>query len=95
MSTAAWASWLDRLENARGQESMISAKVRAGNVAAIGTSVFALQQSTSRLKRDFEQLLRSTTSSVYVFYCNVLCEDWLSCGELMVEMWMNAFFRAV
>lgn len=96
MSAAAWASWLDRLENARGQENMISAKVRAGNVAAIGTSVFALQQSTSRLKRDFEQLLRSTTSSVYVFCCcNVLCEDCLSCEELMVEMWMNAFFRAV
>ncbi|GAB9469205.1 hypothetical protein Gpo141_00006490 [Globisporangium polare] len=64
MSAAAWASWLDRLENARGQENMISAKVRAGNVAAVGTSVFALQQSTPRLKRDFEQLLRSTTSSV-------------------------------
>lgn len=71
MSAAAWASWLDRLENARGQENMISAKVRAGNVAAVGTSVFALQQSTSRLKRDFEQLLRSTTSSVYV-HCKLL-----------------------
>uniref|UniRef100_K3WQ79 t-SNARE coiled-coil homology domain-containing protein n=1 Tax=Globisporangium ultimum (strain ATCC 200006 / CBS 805.95 / DAOM BR144) TaxID=431595 RepID=K3WQ79_GLOUD len=64
MSSAAWASWLDRLENARGQETMIAAKIRAGNVAAIGTSVFALQQSTSRLKRDFEQLMRSTTSNV-------------------------------
>lgn len=66
MSAAAWASWLDRLENARAQENMIAAKVRAGNVAAIGTSVFALQQSTARLKRDFEQLLRSTTSIVCV-----------------------------
>ncbi|KAF1332155.1 hypothetical protein FI667_g3783, partial [Globisporangium splendens] len=64
MSAAAWASWLDRLENARGQETMIAAKIRAGNVAAIGTSVFALQQSTSRLKRDFEQLARSTASNV-------------------------------
>lgn len=80
MSAAAWASWLDRLENARAQENMISAKVRAGNVAAVSTSVFALQQSTTRLKRDFDQLLRSTTSSVYVTF---LCV-YNMCGKITI-----------
>lgn len=85
MSAATWASWLDRLENARAQESMIAAKVRAGNVAAIGTSVFALQQSTSRLKRDFEQLQRTTTISVYVSTrgCMALETSRMACRRLM------------
>ncbi|TMW68671.1 hypothetical protein Poli38472_006139 [Pythium oligandrum] len=64
MSTTAWASWLDRLEGARSQENAIAQKIRAGNVGAIGTSVFALQQTASRLKRDFDQLKRSSASSV-------------------------------
>ncbi|KUF85588.1 hypothetical protein AM587_10010539 [Phytophthora nicotianae] len=64
MSAKAWASWLDRLESARGQEQVLSSKIRTGNSGAIGTSVFALQQSVSRLKRDFDQLKRSS-SSVY------------------------------
>jgi hypothetical protein len=65
MSATAWASWLDRLESARGQEQVLSSKIRTGNSGAIGTSVFALQQSVSRLKRDFDQLKRSS-GSVYV-----------------------------
>ncbi|DBA03142.1 TPA: hypothetical protein N0F65_003862 [Lagenidium giganteum] len=64
MSASGWASWLDRLENARSQESMISAKLRSGNTATVGTSVFALQQSVTRLKREFEQLKRSAGASV-------------------------------
>ncbi|CAH0517800.1 unnamed protein product [Peronospora belbahrii] len=62
MSSVAWASWLDRLENARSQEQVLSSKTRTGNTSVIGTSVFALQQSVSRLKRDFEQLKRSSNS---------------------------------
>ncbi|KAG3036149.1 hypothetical protein JG687_00000037 [Phytophthora cactorum] len=62
MSATAWASWLDRLESARGQEQVLSSKIRTGNSGAIGTSVFALQQSVSRLKRDFDQLKRSSSS---------------------------------
>ncbi|ETI31161.1 hypothetical protein F441_21756 [Phytophthora nicotianae CJ01A1] len=62
MSAKAWASWLDRLESARGQEQVLSSKIRTGNSGAIGTSVFALQQSVSRLKRDFDQLKRSSSS---------------------------------
>ncbi|KAG1700319.1 hypothetical protein DVH05_012120 [Phytophthora capsici] len=62
MSTTAWASWLDRLENARSQEQVLSSKIRTGNSGSIGTSVFALQQSVSRLKRDFDQLKRSSSS---------------------------------
>ncbi|RLN57965.1 hypothetical protein BBJ28_00005506 [Nothophytophthora sp. Chile5] len=64
MSASAWASWLDRLESARGQEQVLANKVRSGNAAAIGTSVFALQQGVSRLKRDFDQLKRSSNSAV-------------------------------
>ncbi|KAL4169537.1 hypothetical protein KRP22_010456 [Phytophthora ramorum] len=64
MSATAWASWLDRLESARGQEQVLSSKIRAGNAGTIGTSVFALQQSVSRLKRDFDQLKRSSSTSV-------------------------------
>ncbi|KAF4322968.1 hypothetical protein BBO99_00001088 [Phytophthora kernoviae] len=64
MSATAWASWLDRLESARGQEQVLANKIRSGNAAAIGTSVFALQQSVSRLKRDFDQLKRSSTTAV-------------------------------
>lgn len=66
MSATAWASWLDRLEGARSQEQVLAAKIRAGNAAAIGTSVFALQQGVSRLTRDFEQLKRAAGSAVYV-----------------------------
>ncbi|KAG7393672.1 hypothetical protein PHYPSEUDO_004435 [Phytophthora pseudosyringae] len=62
MSATAWASWLDRMESARGQEQVLSSKIRTGNSGAIGTSVFALQQSVSRLKRDFDQLKRSSSS---------------------------------
>ncbi|KAF4040569.1 hypothetical protein GN244_ATG07243 [Phytophthora infestans] len=62
MSAAAWSSWLDRLERARGQEQALSSKIRTGNSGAIGISVFALQQSVSRLKRDFDQLKRSSSS---------------------------------
>ncbi|CEG44852.1 SNARE protein TLG1/Syntaxin 6 [Plasmopara halstedii] len=61
MSATAWASWLDRLENARGQEKILSSKIRTDNSSTIGTSVFALQQSVSRLKRDFDQLKRSSS----------------------------------
>ncbi|KAG6610348.1 SNARE protein TLG1/Syntaxin 6 [Phytophthora cinnamomi] len=64
MSATAWASWLDRLESARGQEQVLSSKIRTGNSGAIGTSVFALQQSVSRLKRDFDQLKRSSSNAV-------------------------------
>ncbi|KAG7402159.1 hypothetical protein PHYBOEH_005722 [Phytophthora boehmeriae] len=64
MSATAWASWLDRLESARGQEQVLANKIRSGNAAAIGTSVFALQQSVSRLKRDFDQLKRTSTAAV-------------------------------
>uniref|UniRef100_M4BFS1 Uncharacterized protein n=1 Tax=Hyaloperonospora arabidopsidis (strain Emoy2) TaxID=559515 RepID=M4BFS1_HYAAE len=64
MSATAWASWLDRLESARSQEQVLSSKIRTGNSGGIGTSVFALQQSVSRLKRDFDQLQRSSSSSV-------------------------------
>ena len=64
MSATAWASWLDRLEHARSQEQVLSRKIRTGNGDSIGTSIFALQQSVSRLKRDFDQLKRSS-SSVY------------------------------
>lgn len=64
MSASAWATWLDRLESARSQETALAGKIRAGNVAAIGTSVFALQQSVSRLKRDFDQLKRNAVSKV-------------------------------
>uniref|UniRef100_A0AAV1V0R0 t-SNARE coiled-coil homology domain-containing protein n=1 Tax=Peronospora matthiolae TaxID=2874970 RepID=A0AAV1V0R0_9STRA len=66
MSATAWASWLDRLESARSQEQVLSSKIRTGNSGGIGTSVFALQQSVSRLKRDFDQLQRSSSSSVTV-----------------------------
>ncbi|KAI9907319.1 hypothetical protein PsorP6_003649 [Peronosclerospora sorghi] len=62
MTAKAWASWLDRLESARSQEQALSNKIRTGNTSAIGTSVFALQQSVSRLKRDFDQLKRSSGS---------------------------------
>lgn len=62
MSATAWASWLDRLESARGKEQTLSSKIRTGNTSAIGTSVFALQQSVSRLKRDFDHLKLSPTS---------------------------------
>lgn len=66
MSATAWAGWLDRLEGARSQEKALANKIRSGNVAAIGTSVFALQQGVSRLRRDFDQLKRSSASSVCV-----------------------------
>jgi hypothetical protein len=66
MSTAAWSSWLDRLEGARTQQSSVSNKIRSGNGAAVGTSVFAMQQTVSRLKRDFDQLKRSSGSVVCV-----------------------------
>jgi hypothetical protein len=72
MSATAWASWLDRLEGARSQEQVVAAKIRAGNAAAIGTSVFALQQGVSRLSRDFDQLKRATGSAVYVLLGCVL-----------------------
>ncbi|RLN94275.1 hypothetical protein BBJ28_00006706 [Nothophytophthora sp. Chile5] len=72
MSASAWASWLDRLESARGQEQVLANKIRSGNAAAIGTSVFALQQGVSRLKRDFDQLKRSSNSAVYG-RCRVFC----------------------
>jgi hypothetical protein len=72
MSQAAWISWLDRLEGARNQEASLAGKIRAGNTSSIGTSIFALQQSVSRLRRDFDQLQRSSGSglAVYVLHIN-------------------------
>ncbi|KAJ0394268.1 hypothetical protein P43SY_004645 [Pythium insidiosum] len=65
MSSAAWASWLDRLESARSQESTLATKIRAGNTAAVGTSVFALQQTElERRERLLEQLVQDQLNAL-------------------------------
>lgn len=64
MSSTAWAGWLDRLEKARAEQAAVNAKVRSGNTAAVGASVFAVQQTVTRLKRDFDQLKRSSGAAV-------------------------------
>jgi len=63
-SSTAWNAWMDRLENARGSELNLSTKIRSGNTQNLGTSVFALQQSVSRLRREFNQLTTTPTSNV-------------------------------
>lgn len=78
MSATAWAGWLDRLEAARAQEQVLAAKIRAGDAAAIGTSVFALQQGVARLSRDFEQLRRAAGSSVCVLSLSLAFSQFLS-----------------
>ncbi|KAF0700733.1 Aste57867_8788 [Aphanomyces stellatus] len=62
-SASAWSAWLDRLDNARTSEQTLSSKIRSGNVANLGTSVFALQQSMSRLRREYDSMTSTPTSN--------------------------------
>ncbi|RQM24990.1 hypothetical protein B5M09_001787 [Aphanomyces astaci] len=62
-TASAWSAWLDRLENARTSEKNLSTKIRSGNVANLGTSVFALQQSVSRLRREFDSMTSGSTTN--------------------------------
>ncbi|ETV99158.1 hypothetical protein H310_08561 [Aphanomyces invadans] len=62
-ATSAWSAWLDRLENARTSEQNLSLKIRSGNTSNIGTSVFALQQSMSRLRREYDAMTSGPTSN--------------------------------
>jgi hypothetical protein len=59
----AWNAWMDRLENARSSELNLSSKISAGNTVNLGTSVFALQQSVSRLRREYDSMTSTPTSN--------------------------------
>ncbi|KAF0724292.1 hypothetical protein Ae201684_016957 [Aphanomyces euteiches] len=60
-SASSWSAWLDRFDNARSSEQNLNSKIRSGNVSNLGTSVFALQQSVSRLRREFDSMTSGPT----------------------------------
>ncbi|EQC36625.1 hypothetical protein SDRG_06065 [Saprolegnia diclina VS20] len=62
-SAAAWSAWMDRLENARASQQSLSSMVRTSAATNLGTSVFALQQSAAKLRRDFDAMTAVPTSN--------------------------------
>ncbi|OQR91125.1 hypothetical protein ACHHYP_04962 [Achlya hypogyna] len=60
-SAAAWSAWMDRLENARVTQQSLGNMIRSSASANLGTSVFGLQQSVAKLRRDFDALTAKPT----------------------------------
>ncbi|OQR92430.1 hypothetical protein THRCLA_08707 [Thraustotheca clavata] len=62
-SAAAWSSWLDRLENARASQQNLNGMLRSNASTNMGSSVFALQQSLAKLRRDFNTMTSVPTAN--------------------------------